>query len=331
MEELVIQTHDFEEAKNQLKKFAEGTTTDLDLKRVDSKKGAMEFVGDWFLGRGIGTDHVVKGSELNSLTSDIQKHLIDINNMQRSFIGEIGHVYSALEALDEHYIKAILGAIESALKANREAKIAQSDIEKTIEEQKKIVKVLQQFKEKIDRFKHITDIDSLWNDVQNTNETVNSLTKNIEQLISGLEKQATELAINSENIAKITSQEYIYAIDETRKIVNDLKEKIVDVIKTSDSLDETTRDTLSRIEKIEAINHLPDVDSMYDEIESLKESVSNLAESKTELEKQNKDLLSKIEENENVFVKKIKVAYMLAGGAVGLAAIEFVIAIMGWI
>ena len=40
MEELAIQTHDFEKAKNELKRFSERTTADLDLKKVDSDKGS---------------------------------------------------------------------------------------------------------------------------------------------------------------------------------------------------------------------------------------------------------------------------------------------------
>ena len=59
MGELVIQYHDFENAKKEIKKFSEQTTTDLDLTKVDESKGVGEFLGDWFLGRGIGTDHLV--------------------------------------------------------------------------------------------------------------------------------------------------------------------------------------------------------------------------------------------------------------------------------
>ena len=41
MGELVIQYHDFENAKKEIKKFSEQTTTDLDLRRVDDSKGAF--------------------------------------------------------------------------------------------------------------------------------------------------------------------------------------------------------------------------------------------------------------------------------------------------
>lgn len=49
MGELVIQYHDFEKAKKEIKTFSEQTTTDLDLKRVDNSKGVGEFLGDGFL------------------------------------------------------------------------------------------------------------------------------------------------------------------------------------------------------------------------------------------------------------------------------------------
>lgn len=425
MEELVIQTHDFEESKNQLKKFSEETTTDLDLKRVDSGKGVGEFFGDLFLGRGIGTDHIVKGSELNSLTADIQQHLIDINNMQRSFIGEIGHVYSALESLDKDYIQAILIAVKSAQKANGEAKVAQEDIEKTIEEQKKIIKVLQQFKEKLDKFKHIVDIDKmwselqayqkdasniqksvsfleqhknrvekikhlsdvdkiwtdtqqhdkdiksineentrqnalmesqaesisvllsvkevidalehisdvdrLWTDVQKANETITSLDGSIAKLISELEKQEKAVNSNKDIIEKITSQKFIYSVDETRNLVDSLTKKVDAMVTDSSSMRRSIDDALLRIEKVESIVHLFDVDAMYDEVQSLKETISNLNETKDSLIEENGKLSSHIEEVEKVFAKKMTIAYALAGGSIGIAVIEFILAIMGLI
>lgn len=206
MDELIIETHSFEEAKNQLKIFSEEATTDLELKKVDSDKGFGEFIGDLFFGRGIGLDHKVTGSELNSLTAQIQKHLISINEMQRSFINEFGQVYNALEALDKDYIPAILSAVKSAQKANSKAKSAQSDIEKTIAEQKKIIKVLQQFKEKLDQYKHIADVDFMWDNVVSTNEKVTLLSETVDGLIKycdeelELKKELEELKI--ENSAK---------------------------------------------------------------------------------------------------------------------------------
>ena len=68
MNELVIQRHDFENAKKEIKKFSEQTTTELNLKMVDNSKGVGEFFGDLLFGRGIGLNHKVTGEELNELT-----------------------------------------------------------------------------------------------------------------------------------------------------------------------------------------------------------------------------------------------------------------------
>ena len=95
MNELTIQYHDFENAKNEIKKFSEQTQTGLNLNKVDDSKGVGEFLGDLFLGRGIGLDHMVTGEELNELTSQIQKHLHSINDTQINLIKEFGQVYSA--------------------------------------------------------------------------------------------------------------------------------------------------------------------------------------------------------------------------------------------
>ncbi|MGN0609880.1 MAG: hypothetical protein ACI4J6_11785 [Oscillospiraceae bacterium] len=418
MDELEIQAHDFEESKNQLKKFSEETKADLDLKRVDSEKGVGEFFGDLFLGRGIGTDHIVKGYELNSLISDIQQYLIDNNNMQRSFIKEFGHVYTALESLDKDYIQAILIAVKSAQKANGEAKIAQADIEKTIEEQKKIIKVLQQFKDKLDKFKHIVDIDKmwielqeyqknttsiqnsltslkqfknnmdkskhlpdvdkmwsdlqkrtediesinsllesqsesitelfsvkeivdaiehisdvdkLWQDVQTESKSIDSLEKSVEQLIAKIEEHKNLLNSDKNTLTQITSQKFIYAIDETKENVDEIVQRMDTVCNDSLIMGKTIDDALSRIEKIESINHLFDIDSMYEEIQELKETIANLNETKNSLVEQNTTLSNHIEKLEKSFAKRITIAYALVGGSIGLVIVEFVLALIGLI
>ena len=130
MGELVIQYHDFENAKTELKEFSEQTTTDLNLERVEDTKGVGEFLGDLFFGRGIGLDHKVTGEELNELTSQIQSHLHSINNTQIKLIKEFGQVYSALEALDKDYIQAILISIEETKETSKSIQEAYGQIKK---------------------------------------------------------------------------------------------------------------------------------------------------------------------------------------------------------
>lgn len=425
-----IKRHNFEEAMKKIKEFSEQTITDLDLKKVDSDKGVGEILGDFLLGRGLGLDHKVTGSELNELTVQIQGYLTEINKMQKRIVEEFGKVYNALNALDEDYVPGILTGIKSAEKANREAKIAQDNIVKTVEEQKKIIKVLQKFKEKLDNFAHIEDIDRMWSELQTFQDIINdnnrsivelesfknrvdkykhlsdidkmwennqsykkdikdikastkklvtsvdgqdkaiaellekkamldsiehlseidylwknvkegdkkitSLSKQLEDLICKLKSQESTLSSNEKIIKKLNSLKHIYEIDDTYKVVDDIVKKI-------DNISKKIQEYSSSLEEInkavhEMNNRMEKIDSMLDEYVELKENVKRLNESKVNLEKQNADLYSRLEEEHNKlekmqsrFSSKIKMAYLLAGGAIGLMAIEFILVMLGMI
>lgn len=175
MGELAIKYHDFEEAKEEIKKFSEQTVTDLDLKRVESSKGVGEFLGDWLLGGGIGLNHKVTGEELNELTAQIQTHLNSINTTQIQLIREFGQVYSALEALDKDYIQAILVSIQATEETSQSIQKTQEQIKKIVENQKKTLEGLKKFKEKIDGYAHLDDIDQMWEDCQKWGEELERL------------------------------------------------------------------------------------------------------------------------------------------------------------
>ena len=173
MGELVIQYHDFEKAKKEIKTFSEQTTTDLDLKRVDNSKGVGEFLGDWFFGRGVGLDHKVTGEELNDLTSQIQTHLHSINNTQIKLIKEFGQVYSALEALDKDYIQAILVSIKATEETSEGIQKTQEQIKKIVENQRKTLEDLKKFKQKLDGYTHLGDIDKIWKQTEEHQTRIN--------------------------------------------------------------------------------------------------------------------------------------------------------------
>ena len=141
MEELVMKSHSFENAKRELKKFSEQTTTDLDLKRVDDSKDVLEILGDWFMGRGIGKDHMVTGEEFNELVTQIQTHIHSINDTEIKLVKEFGQVYNALEALDKDYIQAILSSIKATEETSQGFQKAQEDIKVIVENQRKTLEI----------------------------------------------------------------------------------------------------------------------------------------------------------------------------------------------
>lgn len=183
MEELIVQSHNFEQAKKELKKFSEKIPKELKLGKIDSEKEISEFVSDFVLGRGIGKDHIVKGKEINELIEQIQTNLRDINKIHIEFITQVGNVYDALKSLDEDYIKKICFALAAARQASKEAKTAQKDIKTTVDNQKKIIQVLQKFKKELEVVKHIKDVDEIWDETASNIEEIGELWKKIKKVM----------------------------------------------------------------------------------------------------------------------------------------------------
>lgn len=188
MNELAIQTHDFNHAKKQLKEFSEKIPSSVDLQTVATNGGLF----NWF-------NHIVTGDELNKLASQIQKHLITINNLHIESLKEFGQVYKALEALDKDYLQAIILSIKAAEKASSQAKESafeakknSLDIAKTIQVQTQMIAVLSQFKEQIDQYEQLKNIDEIWSDSQTFKKDIKSLNIRIENQKKEIESETKE-------------------------------------------------------------------------------------------------------------------------------------------
>lgn len=161
MNELQIKTHSFEMAKQELKAFSQQTKTPFELDKVDSSKGAGELVTRFLIGEGLGLSHKVTGAELNNLTMQLQSYMTDMNNLNIKFIKEFGQVYTALEALDEDYIQAILLSIRATEKTSERIEATQTSLKEVVDTQKKTLEVLKQFKAKLEGYEHLKDVDKM--------------------------------------------------------------------------------------------------------------------------------------------------------------------------
>lgn len=207
MGDFIIKTHDFETYINQLKVFSEQNLTDVELRKVDISGG--------FLGLG---DHKVNGYELNSLTTQIQDNLIYLNSSNIKCLKEFRQVYNALAALDKDYIQAIIIAFKAAEKANNEIKVAQGDITKTIELQKKTINILKQFKKKIESYKHLEEIDETWvkcktfeMDIIASKNAMNAHEEQIDSLKNSLHEMQKHIDERSQIISKKLMITYLLA------------------------------------------------------------------------------------------------------------------------
>ena len=146
--ELVIKTHNFEDAKRRLKEVSEKKIEGFEINIVGTKDKFLFLEGD----------HKVTGDEFNDRIIAINQHLINLHTKTYENNKEFGEVYNALEALDKDYIAVILtsiNAIEEVSKHMRE------EIDTIKEVQKKTLENFQKFKQELKM-----DIDEISNESQ---------------------------------------------------------------------------------------------------------------------------------------------------------------------
>ena len=196
--EINISKHDFDEAKEHLKEFAEQSQDELyfDKVRTHDDLFGFEFA-----------EHGVTGNEFNTLVEQIQNYISKFYDNQQTFIEEFGQVYKALEALDKDYIQAILSSVAAIEHTNKKILKEQARIDKTIEKQKLTLEALKQFKEKF-----------------NEEKSKNSIVENEERL-SALDDRIVNLEGTVSQLP-LETVSHTAEIEELRKELKESKQQI---------------------------------------------------------------------------------------------------------
>ena len=140
MDKALIKRHNFEVSKKNIETFSNSLPSNPAFDRVEVDGGLF----------GLG-DHKVTGNEMNKFIDKVQDKLISVNESLTSIISEFREVYKAYDYLDGEYIKGIIGSIESAEEASKQALKAQSDIQNTVENLKKTVLGLVDLKNSVEK------------------------------------------------------------------------------------------------------------------------------------------------------------------------------------
>lgn len=282
----IIKPHSFENAKKHIKAFSNRTSPDLGLDKVSTSGGLF----GWF-------DHNVTGEELNKVTGQIQDYLIKFNGLHSDFINEFGQVYKALESLDKEYIPAILSAVKGAERASEQAKKAQEDIKKIIDGQKKTIKILEDHKAKLDKLKHLTNIDEIWNTSRTLKKDMDSFKGKSDELKKQLGNLEGSIKALQKFADEILDYEHLENVDEMwEKIVSfedELSEKsakIEDLISTTESNAHTLEEISNSISFLNEIEHLRDIDAVWSDVEKHKKDLLELQRSSKDASGGIKDL-----------------------------------------
>lgn len=334
MNTMEIQRHSFNLAKNRLKEFYENTEVELELEKVETEGG--------FLGLG---DHRVTGDELNERLATIQNHFISVNTTNNKVIKEFREVYNALDVLDKDYITSIIANMKAIEKTSNDVRVQQGtlkqhheklaaqqskidahqvEIEKNVTNISKIVTALKAFKEKLEGYKYLADIDTIGQDLDAVKESLEKINRDIKQNSEHIQinqnKVDTLLTINAEHseildeLVKKSAHTEEYAVH-SRRLIMEFED-----FRT----------------KLSVLNHLTDVDEIWNSVE--KHTIQISEREKTDEELASNIYKYKVEVDQNIentvqmfnvafesLSKRVKYAYWLAGGSVGLAIIELIL------
>jgi hypothetical protein len=176
-------------------------------------------------------DHNVTGTELNNVTGKIQSFMIEQNKTLVTVMQEFATIYDTFSALDKVYLKKILSTLNVAIKANNKAnesieqinmqqkKISsnQQDIKQLIDTQKQTIQVLKNFKEKLEKIQHLTDVDK----IHDNNLDFQAKIKTLEQFYADQKKNAEKLSDEQAKLSKYFCEKNA----DLEQVLNDISSK----------------------------------------------------------------------------------------------------------
>lgn len=324
-----INRHSFEKAKKDLKEFSGQTPSQINLPTVNVYDEGLLW----------DSKHKVYGSELNNLTYSIQDKLIKFNNAQIKFIREFEEVYNALEALDKEYITAIITSIKNIEKTNDKIVEAQNEIEELQETQKITLLKLLEFKKKLEGFKHLYDVDLLWNQEKSLRD----------DMICGFDKQGNQ--IECLNAANESIKKNFYDIQvKFQNELNNSKNSIANIMSTIANIENrndqiqkgqsnlkelferqelTTVKLVEFKQKLEDVEHLYEMDILWNNVDELNNTNQQLINQSTALAKQNEELKAVNEYLSKKLSHITNIAYFACGTAVAALILGMVIKLNG--
>lgn len=283
----IVKPRSFENAKKHLQSFATKTASDFGIAQVPYSGGLF----------GLG-DHKVTGYELNKVTSQVENYLSKINSVNIDLVKEFGQVYTALESLDKEYIPAIMGAVKGAECASNQAKnaanhakVAQEDIKKTIAEQRKIIKVLENHKEKLDKISHLECIDDIWNTSQELENELASFKENFNSAQNKLSKLEVSIKSLQNFCNQILDQEHLEEIDEMWSRVEKFDEQISELnssyARTQMELaacNQSIDGILIYVNTLKEYEHLEEIDTIWMNVQNGQDAINHIHEWQKESE-----------------------------------------------
>lgn len=211
--------------------------------------------------------------------------------------------------------------------------LLKTDIDATIIRLDEITEGFNIYKGKLDGIKHIEDIDQMWDTVKNLKNQIFDQEKKLKEQIGIIQGNVSDL------LDFTKSQSHFYDIDkmwnsvcaiDTR--INTCNDKNNEIILKQQEQNDSISILQASIKEFESQEHYKEIDKEWEYSHSLGERLEKEA---NRIEYGN-GKLNEFEnqihtvENENVLLRrKISVAYIIAGGSIGLSVVQLILSMLG--
>lgn len=251
--------------------------------------------------------------KLDQKVGDLEKHKADL--LKISHIKEIDEMWGNL--------KETVGNIEAV----------KSEIATVNADVKVVAKSVEQYRSKLDQITHLDDIDDLWNQVQNLNSLLTTQIGKMKSTIDQIQDRVNELTFFSKSqvhFGDVDSMwESLDVVSEKTKINQDNLEAVSGIQQGLINKIEALQESVADLEKQE---HIKEIDVEWDYTHSLGERIEAEGERISDSESRLQKLEEQIEnaKNENSTLKnRITMAYVVAGGAIGISVIQLILSVLG--
>ena len=364
-----ISREQFNEAKKHLLEASKQRPEEVVLKEFQRDAGLIGLL-----------NHKVTGGEVNTnLVLPLQKTIQEQNKCIGNLFDIADEVYNTINVLDNEYIAGIRGTAEAAAiasnhakrasdqaknassealsasqaakKASDKANQAQEDNKRTIQALQQTVALLRKFKDEVDNINHLSDVDTIWQAVENHKSNLLTLKSQVDvfvaettDFIQRINKCVVELQGYR---VKLESYVHLADIDTLWQNVEDHKASLIDLHKQVDDHVAKMSESILSIKnevtmlqeyraKLESCLHLTDIDTIWQEVDDYKANLADLHCQVDGFVKEVKDAesvmnndIKDLEQKHNQVSKSVKVAYGIAGSSLVLTIIQLALQLMG--
>ncbi len=196
--------------------------------------------------------------------------------------------------------------------------------------------VFNQFKELIESYEHLGDVDKLWVDFLKIREEIASVNTDIEDINALAKKQLQAIETLNQFKSILEDCEHLKDVDvlwdqseDFRKELSCVNEKMNQTAISIDKQEQLIGLLIQFKDKLNNYEHIDKIDEMWDMCHTFEDDIIkskgiiNVHEGQIdELKNYLHEMQKKNDERSKAFSKKLKIAYALAGSSIGIAVIE---------